>query len=103
YADAVAADPWTALWPVVVAGVLPCPGVEPNDPWRLVGDGIAVTLDPGGADVWRLLAVSGGHPVTVTGEISDRGLRPLGVLVVEERATSGPATRVDAHQGLVSL
>lgn len=103
YADAVAANPWTALWPVVVAGVLPCPGVEPNDPWRLVGDGIAVTLDPGGADVWRLLAVSGGHPVTVTGEISDRGLRPLGVLVVEERATSGPATRVDAHQGLVSL
>ena len=86
HADAVAADPFARRWPVVAAGVVPVPG----EPWHLVGEGRALALDAGGADVWRLLAVSGGSPVTVTGELGERGLRPLGVLT-------------DPRTGLVAL
>ena len=58
------------------------PGAQrhlPENPWRLV--------DPGGValpladreSLWTLLAVSGGHPVTVAGEWHPDGLLPLAV------------------------
>ncbi|MCA2190765.1 SWIM zinc finger family protein [Nonomuraea cavernae] len=67
-AAALAADPWTSSWPVVLAGVVP-------DRTALGG----FPLHPGERDPWRLLAVSGGHPVTVAAEWTPRGLRPLTV------------------------
>ncbi|HST66017.1 MAG TPA: SWIM zinc finger family protein [Mycobacteriales bacterium] len=78
FAAAVAADPWTWSWPVVLAGVLPVPG-EPR--WQVRDDGgRRLPLRPSGADLWRLLAVSGGRPVTLAGELTARGLRPLSVV-----------------------
>jgi hypothetical protein len=77
FQTALATDPWTRRWPVVVSDVVP---VVREGRWTLVGPDGALAVDPGGADVWRMLAVSGGHPVTVTGELGDRGIRPLGVL-----------------------
>ena len=41
----------------------------------LAGD--AVPLHPGAGDCWPLLALSGGHPLTVAGEWTPRGLWPL--------------------------
>jgi hypothetical protein len=75
YAAAVAADPWLTSWPVVVDGLTPVPG----EPWTAV-DAVrrAVPLLPY-ADLWRLLAVSGGHPVVVAGEYTPAGLRALSV------------------------
>jgi hypothetical protein len=78
FAAAVAADPWTFSWPVVVSGVVPVPG-EPL--WQARdGSGRRLPLRPYGADLWRLLAVSGGRPVTLAGELTARGLRPLSVV-----------------------
>ncbi|MFG1943058.1 SWIM zinc finger family protein [Nonomuraea sp. NPDC048826] len=65
-AAAVAADPWTESWPLVLTGVIPGEHTLAGFPlltsWR---------------GVWRLLAVSGGRPVTVAAEWTPRGLRPL--------------------------
>jgi hypothetical protein len=77
-AAAVSADPWISAWPVVVSGVTPVPG---GSGWALVAaDGRSVPLIAGEPFPWRLVAVSGGGPVTVTGELTHRGLRALAVL-----------------------
>ncbi|MEU7829052.1 SWIM zinc finger family protein [Nonomuraea sp. NPDC049129] len=65
-AAAVAADPWTDSWPVVLAGVVP---------GRTSVGGFP--LHPRSRDPWRLIAVSGGRPVTVAAEWTPLGLRPL--------------------------
>jgi hypothetical protein len=71
YAEALAADPWLTRWPMVLAEVTPATA-------HLVdGAGAGLPLDPAAEVPWRLLAASGGHPVTVAGEWSLAGLRPL--------------------------
>ncbi|MEU7852460.1 SWIM zinc finger family protein [Nonomuraea sp. NPDC049141] len=65
-AAAVTADPWTDSWPVVLAGVVP---------GRTSVGGFP--LHPRSRDPWRLIAVSGGRPVTVAAEWTPLGLRPL--------------------------
>lgn len=65
-AEAIRADPWTESWPVVLTGVVP--GEDELAGFPLLASWRAV---------WRLLAVSGGRPVTVAAEWTPRGLRPL--------------------------
>lgn len=67
-ARAVAADPWTDSWPVVLAEVVP---------GATTLGGLA--LHAAARDPWRLIAVSGGRPVTVAAEWTPQGLRPLSV------------------------
>jgi hypothetical protein len=74
FAAALAVDPWLERWPMVLSGVAPA---MLDGAWMLVdSDGDALRLRPG-ADLWPLLAVSGGVPLTVAGEWSAAGLRPL--------------------------
>jgi hypothetical protein len=74
WAGALAGDPWLASWPAFVTGI-PVPG---QDRWQFADpSGSAVPLLTGGVDCWTLLAISGGRPVTVAGEWSADGLRPL--------------------------
>ena len=73
YAAALAADPWLDGWPAVLdvtPARSPVPGV-------FDADGDALPLHPGAGDCWMLFALSGGHPVTVAGEWTPRGLWPL--------------------------
>ncbi|AQZ60458.1 unnamed protein product [[Actinomadura] parvosata subsp. kistnae] len=65
-AGALAEDPWTESWPLVLTGVVP---------GRTSLGGLP--LHPRAHDPWRLIAVSGGHPVTVAAEWTPQGLRPL--------------------------
>lgn len=75
WAAALEQDPWLTEWPVVLAGT-PVPA---GDRWQLA-DRAGVALPLLGRDSrWRLLAVSGGAPVTVAGEWSPAGLTPLTV------------------------
>ena len=73
WAAAVAADPWLDSWPAVL-DVTPV-----HAPVRAVcdADGDAVPLHPDAGRCWTLFALSGGHPVTVAGEWTPRGLWPL--------------------------
>jgi hypothetical protein len=84
YAKALAADPWLERWPMVLAGVVPA---KAGRQWCLAGahggadggadGGAAVPLDPAAGPPWRLVAAAAGHPVTVAGEWTATGLRPL--------------------------
>ena len=73
YAEALSQDPWLDTWPVVLEATparAPVPGL-----YDAAGD--ALPLHPGAGDCWPLLALSGGHPLTVAGEWTPRGLWPL--------------------------
>jgi hypothetical protein len=73
-ADALAADPWSERWPLLLADVAP---VADGAGWALVDrEGAALPLAER-VDPWPLLAVSAGAPVTVAGEWNGAGLRPL--------------------------
>jgi hypothetical protein len=77
YAAALALDPWLDRWPAVLGDV------RLSRDHRLVdAHGDALPLDA--TDPWRLLAVSGGGPLTVAGEWSPRGLRALSAWHEEE-------------------
>jgi hypothetical protein len=80
YAAALAADPWLERWPMVLAGVVPA---KAGDRWCLTDDpgGAGVPLDPAVGAPWRLVAAAGGRAVTVAGEWTAAGLRPLSVWV----------------------
>lgn len=74
YADALAVDPWLDRWPVLLGSVTPA---AMDDRWSLVdGAGDALPLRTA-VDPWPLLAVSAGRALTVAGEWSAAGLRPL--------------------------
>lgn len=77
WAAALGADPWLVNWPTVLAATRPC---CVGDNWLLSdAAGHAVPIHPGFGGIWELLAVSGGHPATVAGEWTPRGLWPLTV------------------------
>ncbi|MFI6815027.1 SWIM zinc finger family protein [Nonomuraea sp. NPDC050328] len=65
-AAAIAGDPWVDSWPLLLSGVVPGSAQVGGLP-----------LHPRHRDPWRLLAVSGGHPVTMSAEWTPQGLRPL--------------------------
>ena len=73
YAAALGDDPWLDTWPAVLEAT---PGRTPV-PGLYDAAGEAVPLHPGAGDCWPLFALSGGHPVTVAGEWTPRGLWPL--------------------------
>jgi hypothetical protein len=80
YATALEQDPWLTVWPALLTGTpIPPDDTQPGNRWRLLDPaGVALPL----ADresLWTLLAVSGGHPVTVAGEWHPDGLLPLAV------------------------
>ncbi|MFJ1457722.1 DUF5691 domain-containing protein [Nocardia sp. N2S4-5] len=75
HARALGADPWLRAWPVVLAEVVPVAG---EDGWWVAEvDGGAVPMALLAEPPWRLLGLSGGHPVTVIGEWTADGLVPL--------------------------
>ncbi len=77
HAVALSRDPWLTRWPAVLRDVRPARGSFVID-----ADGDAVPLRT--SDPWRLLAVSGGRPVTLSGEWSHDGLVPLSAWHEEE-------------------
>ncbi|MER5741445.1 SWIM zinc finger family protein [Streptomyces sp. NPDC002262] len=79
YGRALREDPWLDSWPVTLAGVVPA---RAEYGWQLADADGREALPLTGGDrsrpgLWRLLALSGGAPVTVFGECGHRGFTPL--------------------------
>ncbi|MGW7055971.1 SWIM zinc finger family protein [Streptomyces sp. NPDC054887] len=79
YGTALRDDPWLESYPVTLGQVVPTPTA---DSWQLgdVQAGYALPLAPAaltGPGLWKLVALSGGGPVTVFGECGHRGFTPL--------------------------
>ncbi len=87
WAHAVALDPWTSSWPVVLGAVVP---VHDDGGWWLVDEAgdHAMPVRGFAEAAWVLLAVSGGGPVRVLAEVSARGARPVAVLPSGEPAAA---------------
>ncbi|MFI2778260.1 SWIM zinc finger family protein [Streptomyces sp. ALB3] len=102
-ADAVAAygaalldDPWLDAWPFTLREVIPAPSGEG---WQLVGaaDGSALPIAPSALSrpgLWKLVALSGGSPLTVFGECGHRGFDPLAAWCPEASGDMGPTAAV---------
>ncbi|MER5360465.1 SWIM zinc finger family protein [Streptomyces sp. NPDC002785] len=97
YGNALRDDPWLDAWPVTLREVIPVPS---EDGWQLVdaaGDAAlpiaaAALSRPG---LWKLVALSGGSPVTVFGECGHGGFDPLAAWSTDADAGAG-ACGVDA-------
>ncbi|MCX4964339.1 SWIM zinc finger family protein [Streptomyces sp. NBC_00654] len=79
YGDALRHDPWLEACPVTLRDVIPVPS---GDGWQLADARAesAVPVAPAALSrpgLWKLVALSGGGPVTVFGEIGHRGFDPL--------------------------
>lgn len=72
----VALSPWRERHPVLLAGVRVCPG---EHGWLRDGAGDALALVDAPLD--SLLALTGGHPVDLFGELADGRVRPLSAVV----------------------
>lgn len=79
YGRALRGDPWLDSWPVTLRDVIPVPS---GDGWQLAdaaGED-ALPIAPAALSrpgLWKLVALSGGGPVTVFGECGHRGFDPL--------------------------
>jgi hypothetical protein len=73
---AVAVSPWRDRHPVLLAGVHVCPG---GPGWLRDGSGDALPLVDAPLD--SLLALTGGHPVDLFGELEEGRVRPLSAVV----------------------
>jgi hypothetical protein len=74
-AEAMAGNPWLDEWPVALAAVVP--DGRAGGEWTVgAGDG-ALPLGGGESARWRLLAFSGGHPVSLFGLWNGAALTPL--------------------------
>ncbi|MGW3545426.1 DUF5691 domain-containing protein [Nocardia niigatensis] len=88
-ARALGADPFLRSWPVLLAEVVPVRGEKG---WYIVesgGDALPVSIVEG--EPWRLLGLSGGHPVTVLGEWTVDGLVPVAALAAGSMVDVGVA------------
>jgi hypothetical protein len=73
WAAALAQDPWLTEWPALLVGTPAAAGGR----WHLVDSSGAALPLTGQESLWPLLAISGGHPVTVAGEWGPAGLTAL--------------------------
>ncbi|WP_299532460.1 SWIM zinc finger family protein [uncultured Streptomyces sp.] len=94
YGGALVEDPWLASVPVVLDQVIPVPS---GDGWQLADEKgeSAVPIAPAaaaGPGLWRLVAVSGGGPLTVFGELGHRGFDPLATWSPTEEEGRVPGT-----------
>ncbi|WSA62786.1 SWIM zinc finger domain-containing protein [Streptomyces microflavus] len=79
HADALRGDPWLDAWPVTLRDVIPVPS---GGGWQLADaeSESALPLAPAALSrpgLWKLVALSGGGPVTVFGELGHRGFDPF--------------------------
>ncbi|MEU6403494.1 SWIM zinc finger family protein [Streptomyces sp. NPDC046985] len=86
YGEALRDDPWLESVPATLRDVVPVPD---GDSWQLADAGAdaALPLTPTARSrpgLWRLVALSGGAPVTVFGECGHRGFTPLTVWTRDE-------------------
>ncbi|MFF2224555.1 SWIM zinc finger family protein [Streptomyces globisporus] len=110
YGNALRDDPWLDAWPVTLRDVIPVPS---KDGWQLADartdahrdahagtrtdarTGSALPIAPAALSrpgLWKLVALSGGGPVTVFGEIGHRGFDPFAAWDPGEREKGGGTT-----------
>ncbi len=78
YADAMAQNPWTNRVPAYFNQVIPI--WEEDALWFQDQEDNLLPAIPADVSSWKLLAISGGHPMDVFGEWEDNQFRPLAAI-----------------------
>ncbi|MFF4162305.1 hypothetical protein [Streptomyces sp. NPDC001741] len=99
YGRALRDDPWLEAWPATLGAVIPAPCGEG---WQMIApeDGSALPVNPRALSrpgLWKLVALSGGGPLTVFGECGHRGFEPIAAWSPEPPGgvgTGGPVALV---------
>ncbi|MFE2296359.1 SWIM zinc finger family protein [Streptomyces sp. NPDC059452] len=104
YGAALRGDPWLDAWPVTLRDVIPVPS---EGGWQLADAEAesALPLAPAALSrpgLWKLVALSGGGPVTVFGELGHRGFDPFAAWDPGAEGRAG-AESGDASDGIVRL
>ncbi|MGY4102341.1 DUF5691 domain-containing protein [Nocardia sp. R16R-3T] len=110
HAEALGGDPWLRLRPVLLSDVVP---IWTENGWYIAeSDGTALPV-AAAEQPWRLLGVSGGHPVTLAAEWGVAGLVPISVFTAGEiidvggvefgTASNAPAAPVSEELTAVAL
>ncbi|WP_406232606.1 DUF5691 domain-containing protein [Nocardia sp. NBC_01009] len=81
HARALGADPWLRSWPILLTDVVPVPT---ENGWYIAESGGAAVPVVPIEQPWRLLGVSGGHPVTLAAEWTADGLVPISAFTAGE-------------------
>lgn len=79
----LAGNPWLRRIPMALNGMTVVPG---DTPLLVDHTGAALALAPD-TDVWRLLALSGGHPIPIFGEWIDERFHPLSAEIDDRLVT----------------
>ncbi|MFJ4969383.1 MULTISPECIES: SWIM zinc finger family protein [unclassified Streptomyces] len=101
YGAALRDDPWLDAWPVTLREVIPVPS---EGGWQLAdaeGES-ALPLAPAALSrqgLWKLVALSGGAPVTVFGELGHRGFDPFAAWDTRAGAGAGSASGAGSGAG----
>jgi SWIM zinc finger len=78
WAAALGRDPWQESLPVVLGDAIPVAGsAQAASTLLLDAGGDALPVHPAAGGCWPLVALSGGHPLTVAAECTPRGLWPM--------------------------
>lgn len=77
YGSALALQPWLIQFPMVLDGVIPIRQEEQS--YLLDSQQNALLLSPQFQGIWKLLAMSGGYPISVFGEWNGRYFLPLSI------------------------
>ncbi|UFS93352.1 SWIM zinc finger family protein [Nocardia huaxiensis] len=89
HATALGADPFLRSWPIHLTDVIP---VRDESGWHILqSDNSALPISTAEGEPWRLLGLSGGHPVTVIGEWTPAGLSPISAFADGAIVDLGPA------------
>jgi len=75
YGHAIAQNPWLAEFPLLLQAVVP--GLQDSELYLRDSEGHQLWVNPSFVKYWELLALSGGHPVTLMGEWNGKTLLPL--------------------------
>lgn len=76
YADALSRNPWIESIPAAIESVVP---MRRGDRWFVRdSENRLIPMNSQQQEGWQLTALSGGHPILVTGEWNGRSLLPLG-------------------------
>ncbi len=79
YAEALAANPWLGNFPVLIDAAVPI--VKGKQLFLIDNNDHQLPASTSEENAWKLLALSGGHPIQVFGEWTGKALTPLTVLV----------------------
>jgi hypothetical protein len=75
YSEALALNPWTESLPAPIQSLIP---IRRGEQWfARDNNGQLLTLRGGSTLHWKLLALSGGHPITMFGEWNGQALLPV--------------------------